>query len=178
MSKIIAWFIANPVASNLLMVVMLVGGAIALPSIRQEEFPTIDVDLIRVSMEYPGATPVESEESLCIRIEEEVESIPDIERIHSIAVEGACIVNIETLIEGDIDAVLAEVQNRVDSIDTFPEEAEKPVVSKILIRQPVMRIAISGVADEMSLKRLGEAARDEIRRTWALLRAQQPRGRL
>ena len=114
MSKIIAWFITNPVASNLLMVVMLVGGAIALPSIRQEEFPTIDVDLIRVSMEYPGATPVESEESLCIRIEEEVESIPDIERIHSIAVEGACIVNIETLIEGDIDAVLAEVQNRVE----------------------------------------------------------------
>jgi len=162
LSKIIAWFIANPVASNLLMVVMLVGGAIALPSIRQEEFPTIDVDLIRVSMEYPGATPVESEESLCIRIEEEVESIPDIERIHSIAVEGACIVNIETLIEGDIDAVLAEVQNRVDSIDTFPEEAEKPVVSKILIRQPVMRIAISGVADEMSLKRLGETARNEI----------------
>ena len=162
MSKVIAWFIENPVASNLLMVVMLVGGAIALPTIRQEEFPSIEVDLIRVSMEYPGATPVESEEALCIRIEEEVESIPDIERIHSIAVEGACVVNIETLVEGDLDAVLAEVQNRVDSIDTFPEEAEKPVVSKIVIRQPVMRIAISGLADEMTLKHMGETARDEI----------------
>jgi multidrug efflux pump subunit AcrB len=161
-SKVITWFIHNPVASNLFMVVLVIGGLMALPTIRQEEFPSIDVDLVRVSVEYPGATPVEAEEALCVRIEEEIESVPDIERIHSLAVEGACVVSIETLVGGDIDATLAEIRNRVDSIDTFPEEAEKPVISKLVMRQPVMRIAISGEADEMTLKRLGETIRDEI----------------
>ena len=87
MNIVIAWFIRNPVASNLLMVVLVLGGLLALPQIHQEEFPSVDVEVVRISIEYPGATPEESEESLCIRIEEEIESVPDIDRLGSIAVE-------------------------------------------------------------------------------------------
>ncbi|MDG2332962.1 MAG: efflux RND transporter permease subunit [Myxococcota bacterium] len=162
MSKVITWFIQNPVASNLLMMILVVGGLMALPGIRQEEFPTVDVDLVRVSVEYPGASPGEIEESICIRIEEEVESVPDIDRLNSIAVEGACIVSIEIVIGSDIDEALIEIQNRVDAIDTFPIDAEKPIISKILIRQPVLQISFSGNTEEMTLKRLGERSRNEL----------------
>jgi len=161
-SRVISWFIQNPVASNLMMVVLVVGGLMALPSIRQEEFPSVDVDLIRVSVEYHGAAPEEIEESICVRVEEEVESVADIDRLTSIAVEGACIVSIEMAIEANIDEALAEVQNRVDSIDSFPLDAEKPIISKLLIRQPVLQIAFSGNTGEMTLKRLGERSRNEL----------------
>ena len=162
MSKVITWFIQNPVASNLLMVVLVVGGLMALPGIRQEEFPSVEVDLVRVSVEYPGASPEEIEEPVCVRIEEEVESVPDIDRLGSIAVEGACIVSIEIVMGSDIDEALIEIQNRVDAIDTFPIDAEKPIISKVLIRQPVLQIAFSGNAQEMTLKRLGERSRNEL----------------
>ena len=162
MSNVIAWFIRNPVASNLLMVILVVGGLMALPTIHQEEFPSVDVEVVRVSVEYPGATPEETEESLCVRIEEEVESVPGIDRLHSMAVEGACIVSIELATGADIDNAFVEIQNRVDAIDTFPEDAERPTISKVIMRQPVLMIALSGDTDEMTLKRLGQRSRDEL----------------
>ena len=161
MSRIIAWFVKNPVAANLLMLVLVMGGLLALPTIRQEEFPSVDIDLIRVSIEYPGATPEETEKSICIRVEEQVEGIVDVQQISAMAVEGACVVSLELLVNSDIDAALTEVRNRVDSIDTFPEDAEEPVISKVLMNQPVLQIAISGDTDELSLKTLGQRARDE-----------------
>ncbi|HEM46509.1 MAG TPA: efflux RND transporter permease subunit, partial [Alphaproteobacteria bacterium] len=130
MSRIIAWFVHNPVAANLLMLVLVVGGLLSLPTIRQEEFPSIDTDLIRVTVEYPGATPAETEESVCLRIEEAIEGTPDIDRITSLAVEGACVVTVELMIDADGDVALSEIDNRVQGIDTFPEDTERPVVSK------------------------------------------------
>ena len=162
MSHVIAWFIRNPVASNLLMVILLAGGLMALPTIRQEEFPSVDVDVVRIAVEYPGAAPEETEESLCVRIEEEVESVPGIDRLSSLAVEGVCIVSVELVAEADIDDAFVEIQNRVDAIDTFPENAERPTISKLIIRQPVLKIALSGDTDEMTLKRLGQRSRDEL----------------
>ena len=44
MNGIIAWFVHNPVAANLMMLVMVVGGVVAFPMIRQEEFPTIETE--------------------------------------------------------------------------------------------------------------------------------------
>lgn len=162
MSGIIAWFVHNPVAANLLMLVLVVGGLLALPTIRQEEFPAIDSDLIRISVEYPGATPEEAEESVCLRVEEAIEGTPDIDRITALAVEGACVVTVELITGGDSELALSEIDNRVQGIDTFPEQTERPVVSKVLIRGLAVRIAISGEADERTLKILGQRARDEI----------------
>lgn len=162
MRGVIAWFVHNPVAANLLMLVLVVGGLLSLPAIRQEEFPSIDTDLIRVSVEYPGATPAETEESVCVRIEEAIEGTPDIDRLSSLAVEGACVVTVELAIGADGDASLSEIDNRVQGIDTFPEDAERPVISKVLMRGLALQMAISGDTDERSLRILGQRARDEI----------------
>lgn len=162
MSGIIAWFVHNPVAANLLMAVLLAGGLMALPTIRQEEFPAIDSDLIRISVEYPGATPEEAEESVCLRIEEAIEGTPDIDRITALAVEGACVVTVELITGSEGEIALSEIDNRVQGIDTFPEQTERPVVSKVLVRGLALQIAIAGQADERTLKVLGQRARDEI----------------
>ena len=158
----IAWFVHNSVAANLLMFVLVVGGLLALPTIRQEEFPAVDSDLIRVSVEYPGATPEEAEESVCLRIEEAIEGTPDIDRINALAVEGACVVTVELVIGSDSESALSEIDSRVQSIDSFPDETERPIISKVLVRGIALFIAISGEADERTLRILGQQARDEI----------------
>ncbi|MFP6606167.1 MAG: efflux RND transporter permease subunit, partial [Myxococcota bacterium] len=162
MNGIIAWFVHNPVAANLLMMVLVVGGLVTLPSIHQEEFPSIDVGIIRITVEYLGASPEESEDAVCIRIEEELEGTEGVDRISSLAVEGACVVTLELPLQSDGDAVTAAVKNRIDSITTFPAETEKPIISQVVIANHVLQLAVMADADERTLKVLGQEVRDDI----------------
>jgi len=158
----ITWFAHNPVAANLMMVLFVAGGFAALPGIFLEEFPAVDTDLIQIQVEYLGAAPEESEQGICIRVEEAVEGTPGVKEIRSRAVEGACIVTVELDTETDQAAAYADVRNRVDAISTFPEEAEEPVVSLLQMRRRVMNLAVTGDVDEASLRELGQQVRDEI----------------
>ncbi len=162
MNRVISWFVHNPVASNLLMLLLVVGGLSALPTIHLEEFPTVETDVISVSVQYRGAAPEESEQSVCVRIEEAVDGAPGIDRITSVATEGSCRVLVELLSEADDAAVLDEVKNRVDGISTFPVETEKPIVSLLVITNGVLQIALYGDLDERTLRELGQQVRDEI----------------
>ena len=162
MKGLVAWFASNGVVANLLMVMILVGGALSLPEIRKEVFPEFSTDLISVSVVYPGAAPEEVEEGICIRIEESVQSLAGVKRITSTASEGMGIVNVEILEGTDARELLDDVKGRVDAISTFPEEAEQPVIQEFIVRNQVINIAVSGPADERTLKRVAEQVRDEV----------------
>ncbi len=162
MSRVIAWFVRNSVAGNLLMFVLVTGGVLTLPIIQQEEFPAIEADIAQISVEYPGASPAEIEESICLRIEEEIDGTPDIKRINTKAVEGACIVIVELVMGSNVDAAVTEIESRVNAIDTFPVNAEKPMISKLVTERQVLEIAITGDASERDLKELGQRTRDSI----------------
>lgn len=164
MKGALAWFASNSVAANLLMVMLVAGGILSLATgrIGQKTFPDIEIEMIRVTVEYPGAAPEEVEEGVCIRIEEEIQGVDGIDQISSTAAEGACAVIAEVLTNADVQIVLDDIKNEIDSIDTFPEDAEKPVVAQIAMRRPVMDLALSGNASEATLKTLGERVRDEL----------------
>jgi multidrug efflux pump subunit AcrB len=112
MKPIIAWFAQNHVAANLLMAVILVAGVIVAPTIPQKAFPDIDIDRITIGVEYPGGAPEEVEEGVCIRIEEQIEGIEEIEEIRSTATEGACTVIVKLLPGSDASAALDEIRPR------------------------------------------------------------------
>ena len=73
MKSAIAWFARNPVAANLLMWMLLVGGVVSIPVIQQKTFPDIDINMIQIGVPYLGAAPEEVEEGVCIRVEEELD---------------------------------------------------------------------------------------------------------
>jgi len=158
----IAWFARNHVAANLLMVIFVVGGLAALPSINQKSFPDFEVEMIQIGVPYPGAAPEEVELSVCVRIEEEIQGLEGIDRITSTASEGACGVTAELLSGYPIDRALSEIKNAVDSIDTFPEDTEKPIVSHVSPRRQALQLALAGPASERALKIYGERLRDDI----------------
>lgn len=162
MNRAIAWFVENPVAANLLMGLILLGGIVALPAIQQKTMPDLEVDIVEVSVEYLGAAPEEVETGVCIRIEEAIAGIEGIDRIGSVAIEGACRVNVELLTGYPRDRALSDIKNKVDGIDTFPVEAEKPLVNHYQIRHNELQIALSGPATERALKVHGERLRDGI----------------
>ncbi len=162
MKPIIAWFANNHVAANLLMGLIILSGLFALPQIPMKPFPDIDLPLIKIVVPYLGAAPEEVEEGVCIRIEEEIEGIEGIKHIRSTANEGICTVAVELYEDADESKGLDEIKNRVDSIDTFPEETEKPITTLVEAPRTVLDITITGPNDERTLKEIANQIRDDI----------------
>ena len=162
MNGTIAWFARNPVAANLLMVFLVVGGLLTVFDVPSEVFPEIELDRIQVEVPYLGAAPEEVEEAVCVRIEESIQGIDGIKRITSTASEGMGTVVVEIALGADPRRVLDIIKNRVDAIDTFPAETERPIVSELIAQSPVIDLALSGTADEFGLKATAERIRNEL----------------
>ncbi|MFK7730236.1 MAG: efflux RND transporter permease subunit [Pseudomonadales bacterium] len=162
MDKLIAWFVHNPIAANILMVLIAVGGITTLPGIDKEFFPQRKVDTVFVSVAYPGAGPAEVEQQIAIRIEEALDSVDGIERLTSTSVEGFGTVLAEVASGFETLSVLNEIKSQVDSINTFPVESEQPQVAQQLWKSYAIRITIAGDISERNLKELGLQAKDEL----------------
>ncbi len=160
--SLLAWFARHGVAANLLMALILFGGLLSLGRIPLEIFPEVSSDLIAVSVEYPGAAPGVLEEAICSRIEERLQDLESVKRLRSAASENVGTVTVELLLGSDVRRALDDVKVRVDSIDSFPAEAERPLIQELVPRRQVLSVAVSGPAEELALKRLAERVRDQI----------------
>jgi len=158
----IAWMARNPVAANLLMVMVLAGGVIGLTRVKQEVFPEFDLDLVQVSVAYPGASPEEVEQGIVLAVEEAVRGIDGVKRVVSTSNEGLGLVTAELLISADPETVLADAKAAVDRITSFPEEAEKPEVSSLAIEIQVISLIISGDQSMQTLQGIAERAREDL----------------
>ncbi len=159
-----AAFTANHVAATLVAATFAVAGlaALLMGRVRREVFPEIAPNIVTVQVVYPGASPAEVELGICQRIEEVVEGVTGVDKVTSTANEGSGMIIIEALQDADLSRVFDDVKNRVDAITNLPDEAEEPVVARLVVRKEVINISISGDADELTLKRLAERARDEL----------------
>lgn len=162
MKAVIDWFAANHIAANLLMAFIFIGGLSGISSIDKETFPFVTEDLVRVSVAYPGASPREVVQQICIRIEESLEGLEGIEELRCRANQGSGTAEIELTPDYSLDRMLNAVKSRVDSILTFPVEAERPIVQQVLASQTAVSVAVYGDIDERSLKELAESMKDEM----------------
>ena len=158
----IAWFARNPVAANLMMVLIIVSGLIATTTVKEEVFPEIQLDQISIQVPYLGAAPEEVESGVVIRIEEALQGIDGIKELQSTASEGMASVMVELELGADPRRVVDEVKNNVDAITTFPLQTERPIIRELTARSQVTDISISGQTDVFALKALAERVRDEL----------------
>lgn len=158
----LAWMAENHVAANLLMLILVIGGIIAATRITQEVFPEYDLDIVTVSVSYPGATPEEVEEGIILAIEEEVRSLENVKRVTAVAEEGSGSVSVELLIGADPNKALQDIKNAVDRISSMPEEAERPLISLQTRRREVLRLALYGDLDERTMYDFSSTIREEL----------------
>ena len=160
----IAWMTRNSVASNLLMGILLLAGFFSVLQTKQEVFPGFSVDIISVTVPYPGASPEEVEQGIILAVEEELRGIDGVKRLKSNASENAGGVIVELLTDAKPEKVLNDVNAAVDRITTFPQDAEKPQVEELSLRREVITLILSGDQDLKTLQHLAENARSEIRK--------------
>jgi len=158
----IAWMARNSVAANLLMLLLIVGGILIGLSIQQEVFPEFDLDFVQVLVPYPGASPAEVEQGILLSIEDGVRGLDGVKRVTSNAFEGNGVVMIELLIGTNANKAQQDIQNAVDRITSFPQEAERPIVSLLTRRREVISLMVYGDHDQRVLHRVAEQVRDEL----------------
>lgn len=162
MKSAVKWMATNHVAANLLMLVLIVGGLIMVPNIKQEIFPEVSLDRVSIVVVYPGAGPEEVEEGILLKIEESLTAVDGIKQIKSAANEGSGTVIAEIYPNENVDLILQDIKSEIDRITTFPEDAEKPIISKISNRREVVSVVIYGAVDERILRQQAEIIRDEL----------------
>ena len=156
------WSVEHRVSVNLIMVFLIVAGLFVMLNMKREMFPQFSLDIINVSVAYPGASPAEVEEGICIKIEEQLKSLEDVKTVYATAAEGMGSVTLELVPGTDINEKLDEVRTEVDLIDSFPEEAEDPLVREITSNEPAIYLAVYGNVDEKILKETANKVRDDL----------------
>ena len=158
----IAYMAGNGVAANLFMIAILFAGLVALTGLDREAWPTVPFNQIEVSMAYPGATPEEVEESIVVKIEEQVESLEDVKTVKSIAAPGMASIRVEVESGADINQVMNDVETAVGRIQSFPASAERAEIREMTNRQSMIRLIVYGDVSEHSLKELAHQVEDEL----------------
>ena len=169
MSSVIRWAVKNMAGVNFLVFAVIIGGLFSFFGMRRETFPEFQLEVILVSVPYPGATPDEVESGICQKIEEAVQSLSGIKKLTSICREGSgfTLLQLEPNIK-DAQKVLSEVRSAVDRISVFfPERSEKATVEQVTFRLPAIRVAILGPKQgdsgtEQRLRTLAENVRERL----------------
>ena len=170
MRTIVAWTVRNMPAMNTLVIAILLVGAMAFASMRREVFPEFDLEIVLVSVPYPGATPEEVEEGICQKVEEACRSVAGIKKITSVAQEGMgdCVFELQDSIK-DVQKTLGEIRSEVERIPSMPELAEDPKIEQVTLRTPAIKVGVlapnGGAFDteaELELRDVAEVVRDDL----------------
>ncbi len=162
MKAIGKWSVEHRVAVNLIMVFLIVAGLYTVLNMKREMFPQFSLDMINIGIPYPGASPQEVEEGVCIKVEEQLKSLEDVKTIYSTAFEGYGSITLELNAGTDINEKLDEIKTQIDLINSFPKQAEDPVVIEIKNSEPAIYIALYGDTTERVLRSTAEKIRDDL----------------
>ena len=124
-------------------------------------FPEFDLDVITITVPYPGASPADIERSVCQKIEEQLTGLEGVDEISSESREGAGTVMLKLYESADARKVLDEAKSEVDKVE-FPEDTEDPIVTEVTLKRHVIHVAVAGRVPERTLKAYADEIRDEI----------------
>ena len=168
MRALIRWATVNSQAMNTMVLVVMAIGLFSFGNMRRESFPEFELEILLVSVPYPGASPEEVEEGICQKIEEAIRSIVGIKKKTSVSREGVgyLVLELDPSVK-DVQKVLNEVRSEVDRIPSFPELAEKRDIRQVTMRMPAIRVAVigpdqQGLPAELELREVTERVREEL----------------
>lgn len=159
---LIGVFARHPTAANLLMIIMIISGFFALNRMNTQFFPDFGIDIVYVSVEWPGASAEDVDSNIVQSIEPEVRFLDSVKRVRSSSIEGRATILVEFNAGTDMQAALSDVETAVSTVTTLPEDSEQPEVRKIVRYDSISRLVLSGPVPEASLKQVAKRIRDGL----------------
>jgi len=161
-NSVIGWLVKNKVTANIAMLIFLIGGVYMGLFIKKEVFPEFELDIVTISVPYPGASPEEVEQGIILAIEEKIKGIDGVKQVTATAKENSAQIVAELVEKTNKTKTYQDIQQGIDSITTFPEDAEKPIVSMSSRKRRVLSLSIYGGEDPLVLREFAEQARDRL----------------
>ncbi|MDQ7048110.1 MAG: efflux RND transporter permease subunit [Enterobacterales bacterium] len=160
----IRFFAAHPTAANLLMLLFLGIGISTIPHLKRETFPLVNAYSAEIRVIYPGATPMDVEQGICLVLEDALDSISFVDEKKCQARQSLAILTIKMLEAGNFGRFLDDVKSAVDGISDLPTEAEIPTVTELGRLQNVISIALTADLPMPELKQLAEQLKQKFLR--------------
>ncbi len=159
---VVGWMAGNLVASNILMAVLIGGGLAVAATIKQEIFPSFQLDIVDVEIRYPGASPEEIEDAIVMPVEEELRGLTVVERILAVAEQGVATVEVEIADGADANRALQDVKNAVDRVGFLPQEAERPLIALRQEQSDVGWMVVHGPLTERQIFELTDRIQQDL----------------
>ncbi|MCK5881751.1 MAG: efflux RND transporter permease subunit, partial [Sinobacterium sp.] len=159
---VIAWFIANPVAANLLMIAIIILGYLSLQGIRTEFMPKAESRVVSISASLPGGSPAEIEEAITLKLENIVRQVPGVKKTSASSTDSSARVVVIVEDDFDVDKVMRDIKNNVDSISGLPKDIERLVIKKVYGTELAIQLTLYGQIGELKAKLLLEDIRREL----------------
>jgi HAE1 family hydrophobic/amphiphilic exporter-1 len=156
--------VQRPVLASVLMLVILVLGTVGYRGLGIDQFPNVDVPIVIITTQLPGAAPEEIETDVTDKIEGAVNQISGIDDLNSVSSEGVSQVIIMFKLDKSTDVAAQEVRDKVNTVlRELPSGVEQPIISKVEpSAAPVLYLGVRGKGQ--SLRDLTEVADKKVAR--------------
>ncbi|WP_299610561.1 efflux RND transporter permease subunit [uncultured Tateyamaria sp.] len=141
---ILSYFVRHRTVANLLLLVMLVAGAAAVPNMRAQFFPDVIVDNVTVNVRWDGAGAEDVDAGIVQVLEPGLLAVEGVESTSSRSTEGSGTITLEFEPGWDMGRAADDVQTAVDTVTTLPDEADEPTVRRGAWRDRVTDVVITG----------------------------------
>jgi len=143
-NDVIGLFAKHRVAANLLMVMMILAGIIALKKLNVQFFPNFDLDTIAVSTSWSGASAEDMETGITIPLEQRLRSVDQLKEMSSSSAPGVSGIALQFHEGTNMVLALDNVKKQVDDFTSLPDEVEKVKVTQSVRYESIARLLISG----------------------------------
>ncbi len=156
------WFTRNPVAANLITLLVVVGGFLSLRSMRIEGFPALPPRSVTITTIYPGSVAEQVDRGVTRKIEKALEGLPGLKKSASISEDGVSSLWLEKESGFDLDRFQNEIRTRLDAIATLPQGAERPLITRDEFNVEALIVQLYGDADQATLQKTARELRDAL----------------
>lgn len=165
MPNLTEFFIKRPKITRMVIALFVLAGFLSMISLEREELPHVDMDMVKITTEYPGAAPEDVEINVTNKIEDKLLEVKNIKRLSSLSMENLSIVLVELDPEsGNAEKTKTDIRNATLSISDLPETVtRKPVIEELYNDYPLIEISLSGTASERELRRYAKDLENRFR---------------
>ena len=162
LAALVRFFVHHRTAANLLMVGLIMMGLLAIQRLNTQFFPTIDFPQVSVTVSWEGATPADMERMVIRNLEPALRNVAGLDTYYGVAREGWAYISLTFVPGTDMNLALADVQKAVDSVTTLPEDIDPPQVKRVVRREVVGKVLLTGDVPEAKLKEYARRLRDAM----------------
>jgi multidrug efflux pump subunit AcrB len=160
--SIVRLFVRHHTAANLLMALMIILGLYSLVRLNTQFFPDFGVDVVSISVEWPGASAEDIDENIVEPVEPEVRFLDQVKHVRSVSTEGLAQISVEFQPGSDMQAAMTDVETAVGQVTTLPEDSERPEIRRHIRYDSISRLVLSGPYPEAALKATAKRIRDDL----------------